>query len=271
MIKAIVSISAALIFLGSAAADAGIVLDRVMARHLLVGAVSDGFPPVAFLDPATGELAGFDVDITRAIAARLKVDVKLVTPSWDMTVAGRWADRFDLAVGSMTPTRDRMQVLNFPAVYYRVPVSFAVHVGAKGINSVADLKGKRVGLCSACSSEAWFDGTMALMEPVAPSPAPGMIKLVYEGEGTAFDDLKLGPGKRLDAVLSNRPTIEAAIAKGYPFRLLNPDAFDEPLAVAVDKGDPEFADAIAKAVADLKRDGTLGRLSVKWFGVDLTR
>ncbi len=242
-----------------------------MARHVLVGAVSDGFPPVAFLDPVTGELAGFDVDVTRAIATRLKVGVKLVTPSWDMTVAGHWADRFDIAVGSMTPSRDRMRVLDFPAVYYRWPVAFAVHKDAANITRIEDLAGRKIGLCSACSAEAWFDGTLSLMEPVAAPPRIKMIKVVYEGEGTAFDDLRLGAGKRLDAVLSNRPTIEAAIAKGYPFRLLSPDAFYEPLAIAIDKGDVEFSRTLAQAVADLRQDGTLTRLSLRWFGADLTR
>jgi polar amino acid transport system substrate-binding protein len=93
---------------------------------------------------------------------------------------------------------------------------------------------------------------------------------VYDGEGTSFDDLKLGPGVRLDAILSNRPTIDAAIAKGYPFRILTPDAFAEPLAIAIDKGDPAFNAAIADAVKSLRADGTLKKLSLRWFGADLT-
>lgn len=252
-------------------ARAGAVLDRVKARGVLTGAVSDGFPPVGFLDPKTGDLAGFDVDVTRAIAGALGVKAVLVTPSWEVTVSGHWADRFDIAVGSMTPSIDRAAVLDFPAVYYRMPVAIAVHRDAKGINRMADLAGRRVGACSACSTERWLAGTLAFVgEPPPPGPGVKTVIALYEGEGTAFDDLRLGPGTRLDAVITNRPTIEAAIDKGYPFRILSPDAFAEPLAVAVDKGDPAFSQAVAEAVGRLRADGTLGALSRKWFGADLT-
>jgi polar amino acid transport system substrate-binding protein len=268
MVKALV-ILLALVGLADRA-QAGAVLDRVMARGELVGAVSEGFPPVAYLDTATGQWVGFDVDVTKAIASRLGVKLRLVTPSWDVTVAGKWADRFDIAVGSMTPTLERQTVLDFPGVYYRVPVAFAVHVKAVGIQSIADLANKRVGACQACSTEAWLNDNLKLVEAVAPRPPIKMAVKLYEGEGTAFDDLKIGPGVRLDAVLANRPTLEAAIAKGYPLRILEPDAFREPLSVAVDKGDPAFSARITQVLRDLASDGTLRRLSVQWFGADLT-
>jgi polar amino acid transport system substrate-binding protein len=99
---------------------------------------------------------------------------------------------------------------------------------------------------------------------------PGKVT-AYESDGAAFEDLKLGDGVRLDGVLSNLPTLVEAVKNGLPFRIIEPPVFYEPLAVAVDKGDPEFTKAVADIIAAMHADGTLTALSVKWFGVDLTK
>lgn len=83
-----------------------------------------------------------------------------------------------------------------------------------------------------------------------------------------MDDLRLGPGARLDAIIYALPSLKEAIGKGYPFRIVGEPVFYEPLAVAIEKGDKEFNDRIAEAIAAMKSDGTLSKLSVKWFGVD---
>lgn len=68
------------------------------------------------------------------------------------------------------------------------------------------------------------------------------------------------------------PTVENAVKRGYPIRALNDEpAFYEPLAVAVDKGDPEFTAKIKEVFEQLKSDGTMTELSVKWYGVDYTK
>ncbi len=98
---------------------------------------------------------------------------------------------------------------------------------------------------------------------------PGQIK-TYETDTNAFDDLRLGDGVRLDAVFSALPTIQEAIKNGYPMKVVGAPAFYEPLAVATDKGDPEFDAKIKEIVDAMHKDGTLTKLSMKWYGADLT-
>jgi polar amino acid transport system substrate-binding protein len=87
-----------------------------------------------------------------------------------------------------------------------------------------------------------------------------------------LDDLRMGNGVRLNATLSALPTIVAAIKNGYPIvRVEGKPAYYEPLAIAVDKGDEAFSNALGKIVADMKTDGTLKQLSQKWYGTDLTQ
>ena len=54
-------------------------------------------------------------------------------------------------------------------------------------------------------------------------------------------------------------------------KVVGDPAFYEPLAVALDKGDPAFAAKIKEIVEAMHADGTLTKLSEKWYGVDLTK
>jgi len=65
-------------------------------------------------------------------------------------------------------------------------------------------------------------------------------------------------------------TAQAAIAEGLPVRVVPGFLFWEPVAVAVDLGDDSFADRIEEVIESMFDDGTLSRLSVKWFGLDMT-
>lgn len=256
-----------------APAQAGEVLDRVLASKTLTGSYSEGYPPVAFIDE-NNVLTGFDVEVGHEIAKRLGVELKTVSASWEMTVAGHWGTRFDIAVGSMTPTKERAQVLDFPGVYYYTPASFAVHEDNTSVQAVADLNGKNIGACAACTYELYLNGTL-VMDAEGTPPFEFLVKpaktVAYESDGAAFEDLKLGDGVRLDAVLSNLPTLVEAVKNELPFRIIEPSVFYEPLAVAVDKGDPEFTARIAEIIGAMHADGTLTALSNKWFGVDLTK
>ncbi len=251
--------------------QAGETLDRVMRTNTLVLASDPAYPPQSFLDE-NNEWAGFDIDVAREIANRLGVNLEIVTPAWEIITAGRWGGRWDVSVGSMTPTEQRAKVLDFPAVYYYTPASFAVHQDS-GISSIGQLNGKAIGVCGGCTYENYLRKNLVIDAEGAPpfeyEVDPGQIR-TYDTDTSALDDLRLGPGVRLDAVLSALPTIKEAIENGYPLQVLGDPVFYEPLSVATDKGDPEFDQRLAEIVRNMRQDGTLKGLSMKWYGVDLT-
>lgn len=256
-----------------AAVLAGEVLDRVMTNKVLVMSTDAAYPPQSF-QKEDGTFHGFDIDVGNEIAKRLGVEMKLVTPAWEVIVAGKWGSRWDISVGSMTPTAKRARVLTFPGVYYYTPASFAVHTDNTSIKKVGDLNGKKIGVCGGCTYEYYLQKDLTIDAEGAPpftyQVTPGEIR-TYETDSNVFDDLKLGDGKRLDALLSAQPTIEEAIKSGYPFKVIGNPVFYEPLSVAVDKGDPEFAAKLKGIVEAMHADGTLTQLSKKWYGVDLTK
>jgi polar amino acid transport system substrate-binding protein len=253
-------------------AGAGEVLDRVMKTKTLTMSSDPAYPPQSFLNDKN-EFEGFDIDVGREIAKRLGTELKIITPAWEVITAGNWGDRWDMSVGSMTPTSERARVLDFPAIYYFTPASFAVHKDSKA-QTVEDLNGKVIGVCGGCTYEAYLKKDLKIdAEGVPPFDYRVEAKEIrtYETDTNALDDLRLGDGKRLDAAMSSLTVINDAIKNGYPLRVLGDPAFYEPLAVATDKGDPEFDAKIAEIVKAMHDDGTLTKLSQKWFGADLTR
>ena len=255
--------------LAATAAFAGETLDRVKESGVLTVASDANWAPQSFLND-NNEMDGFDVDVAKEIARRMGVDIKFVTPEWDIITAGNWAGRWDISVGSMTPTEARSEVLDFPGVYYYTPASFAVHEDSSA-QTKADLNGKRIAACSACTYEYYLQKDLTI-------DAEGVPPFEYEvtaGEivslkdpSAIFNDLRLGDGVRLDAMIDSLPAIREAIDSGYPLRVVGTPAFYEPLSVAIDKGDAEFNAILADIIKTMHREGVLSQLSQKWYGID---
>ena len=266
-------IMAALLAAFAQGAQAGEVLDRIKSQGVLKMSTDPEYPPQSSLDAMTNEFVGFDIDVGRAIANRLGVEIQFVTPGWDVITAGRWAGRWDMSVGSMTPTRERAEVLDFPAVYYFTPASLVVHKDNSTISTVQDAGGKQIGVGQATTYENYLNKNLVIDVVEAPPfefQIDDAVIRTYETDLLALDDLRLGDGTRLDGALTALPTILDAIKRGYPLKVVGDPLFKEPLAIAIDKGDPEFAAEISRIVSEMKSDGTLEKLSDKYYGTDLT-
>ncbi|MEH6446756.1 MAG: transporter substrate-binding domain-containing protein [Oceanospirillaceae bacterium] len=250
---------------------AGEALDRVMDKKLLKVATDANWAPQSFLNDEN-KLDGFDVNVAQEVAKRLGVKIEFVTPAWDVITAGRWSGRWDLSIGSMTPTKERAKILTFPAVYYYTPAAFVVHKDSS-VTKVADLNGKKIGATTASVFERYLQKDLKIdAEGVPPFEFQITTDTIksYESSNVVLDDLRLGNGSRLDAALTSVPTIQAAIKNNYPLKQLGEPVFFEPLALAIDKGDQEFNDKLAGIIANMKSDGTLTELSKKWYGYDYT-
>jgi polar amino acid transport system substrate-binding protein len=263
-------LSAALIALLSiGVAQAGEVLDSIMAKKVIMVASDANWPPQSFINDKN-EMDGFDIDVAREIAKRLGVEIEFITPSWDIITAGNWNRRWDMHVGSMTPTKVRAKRLAFPAVYYYTPAAVAVHKNSS-ISSVAGLSGKKVGTGTASTFELYLQEDLSIDAEGAPKfdyqISNPEIKS-YETSTMALDDLRLGDGVRLDGVVSSLPVFLEAIENGYPIKVVGDPIFYEPLAVTIDLGDAELNNKLKEVISWMRKDGTLTKLSKKWYGVD---
>ena len=268
----LVALSPLLVGAASPAA-AGETLDRVLSRGVMVMSTDADYPPQSFRDSA-GEFQGFDIDVGREIAERLGVDIEFATPGWEAITAGRWSGRWDVSIGSMIPTAARAKVLDFPAVYYRMPAALAVHRDNATITTPEAASGKRIGVGADTPYESYLKKDLTLYDQDA-APIAFLIDdaniQTYDSDAHALADLKQGDGVRLDAAITALPTILQAIKQGYPLKVIGDPLFREPLAVATDQGDQDWNAQLAAIIQTMREDGTLKRLSEKWYGLDLSR
>ena len=207
---------------------------------------------------------------------RLKLKVKHVTPDWDLITAGKWGKRWDVSIGSMTPTAERKQALLFTMPYYSSPAQFAVHKDNTTIKTLADLAGKRIGVASETTNERYLNKDLKI-EGVTVVYQPWTAKLKnYPTDANQIEDLALGDGLRLDAVFTSRQTVAEAMRSGCgggcPIKMLGDPPYFEPLCFALDKSRENSESLLAilnEVIQSMYDDGTLVKLSNQFFGTNL--
>lgn len=251
-------------------AHAGEVLDRVLAKKTLTVAAGTDWGAMSHLN-ANNELEGYDIDVAKGIAKYLGVEAEFVTPGWDLIAAGNWAGRWDISVGQEVYSKAGAEKFDFSVPYFNDRTAIVVHKDSKATKA-SDLEGKTVGVPTASIAEQYanqtFNPEMYGAEPVHYDFKAGEVK-VYDSSNIALDDLRLGDGVRLDAVITDRTIAESAIKSGHPLRVLD-TLFGLPAVIPTMKGDKEFSDKISAAIQSMKDDGTLSKLSIKWYGSDHT-
>jgi polar amino acid transport system substrate-binding protein len=248
---------------------AGSTLDRVHGSKTLNDVVIDYYPPFGFIDDRN-ELAGFDIDVARVMAERLGLKLKLSTPGWETIVAGHWRGRWDLCICSMSPTAERAKVLNFPVRYYSSPAVLVVNKNDDRIHTLADISGKRVGVGTGSSYESFLNKSLVIPGG-QPLSYPFHDVIVMPGDETInFRNLALGPGVRLDAIVSDLATAQANIEATHALKTIGGYLYEEPNVVATDKGDPQWDALVASTIEAMRADGTLAKISQRWFHADIT-
>ncbi|HEY2659793.1 MAG TPA: transporter substrate-binding domain-containing protein [Caulobacteraceae bacterium] len=247
--------------------------DKAVSHPELKVATNSGWLPQSYLDDHN-QLVGFDIDVSREIARRLGRTVRFETPEFSAMTGGHWHGRWDMAVGSVTPTKARSQVVDFAGTYYYSPYVFAVNRNSTA-QTFDDLDGKTIGVETGTTSEDYIRRRLRIDAPDSPpvkyTVTPGEVR-TYADSMLPFDDLRLGDGVRLDAVIAPEQTVLRAIKNGYPIKILPGGyAFREPLTVVTDKGNPQWTARIKGIVAAMKADGALRTLTTKWYGRDYSR
>ena len=256
-------------------------LASIKDKGVITFSTDPAYPPQSYLNPKTNKLEGFDIDVATEIAKRIGVDIAWQSPAWDTIISGHWNGRWDVSVGSMTITPERAKVLYFTPPYYYTPASIAVHKDNTTITDASGLDGKTIGVCGGCTYDLYLQKKLkiALDESGTPQVVASVVTdpTIKDGYGTdtdAIQDLTLGDGRRLDAVISALPTLETAIKDGKPIKVVGDALFYEPLGVGIDRSsqlDPtSLVAAVTGIVKDMHEDGTLTKLSQKWYGTDLT-
>lgn len=233
-------------------------LAQIKHRGTLVVGLEGTYPPFSFQDQS-GNLSGFEVDFSRALAQQLGVKVKIAPTKWDGILAALESKRLDVVINQVTITPERRNKYDFSAPYTVSGIQVLARKGEAGrFQKPQDLNGKKVGVGLGTSYEQWLK-----------SNVPGAQVRTYDDDPTKYQDLRAG---RIDAILIDRlaafdlanKTGGLMVPAGKPFAR-------QEAGVAMRKGNPELVAAVNQAIERLRHNGTLTRLSMKWFKADVTR
>lgn len=242
-------------FLMSAAANAEL-LDDVKQRGTLRVAVEGTYPPFNFKEK--GELAGFEVELAKALASKLGVKAAFSTSEWSAMLAGLQANKYDVVINQVGITDKRREAFDFSEPYTFSSPQLIVRKNEKReFKTLADLKGKKLGL-----GQGTNFGDLA-------KAVGGIDVRTYPGSPEYLQDLALG---RIDAALNDSLLIPYIVKQTrLPLKAGAPVGELERSGIPFAKGNPKFKAAIDKALADMKADGSFAKISMKWFERDVSK
>jgi polar amino acid transport system substrate-binding protein len=265
-------------------------LTEIKARGSLVIATDPDYTPQSQLIPGSQPLAdtkcestqytanqfdGFDAEVAKDVASHLGVEACFVTPPWSQLIAGNWGDNWDVHVGSVAITSDRMKNLLFTQPYYATPTVLLVYKDNATYKTPEDLSGKRIGICAGCTFESYLNGTLKIPGEEIVYRIHNAQIIAYENEDPAINALSRGDGVELDAVMTILPKAIAAIAAGNPVKILDEQLLFTYASITLDRSSSRdvhrLFDKINNIIADLHKTGRLRELSLHYHGLDLTQ
>lgn len=216
------------------------------------------YPPFSFVDEG-GKLAGFEVEFSDALAKQLGVKAKFQPTPWAGILAALESKRLDVVINQVTISEERKKKYDFSTPYTISGIQALVQKkDATKFKTASDLTGAKVGVGLGTNYEQW------LKENV-----PGAVVKTYDDDPTKYQDLRVG---RIDAILVDRLAALELVSKTKDSLAVSGEPFSRQEAgIALRKGEPELLDAINKAIDKLRADGTLAKLSQKYFQADVTQ
>jgi len=213
------------------------------------------YPPFEFVDES-GEVAGFDVDLMRALAEEAGFEVEFVNTRWDGIFVALQSGEFDAVASAATITEEREEIVDFSNPYFNAGQMIAVPEDQAGeISTPEDLVGLRVGV------QAGTTGDIAISE------VEGVEVVRYDEITLAFQALGAGD---IDAIVNDGPVSADIISKNPELGVvLVGDPFtDEFYGIAVQPDLPELLDTINQALEAIITDGTYAEIYENWFGIE---
>lgn len=224
---------------------------------LIVGFDQD-FPPMGFMGD-NGEYTGFDLELAKEVAERLGLEYTAQPIAWDSKDMELEAGNIDCIWNGFTMT-GREDDYTWSEAYMANQQVFVV-TAESGIKTLADLAGKVVEVQAESSAEA------ALKDDPDLTGTFGTLQTTPD-YNTAFMDLQMGA---VDAIAMDEVVARFQIEqRQVDFIVLDETLAAENYAVGFKKGNDTLKDQVQEQLEALAADGTLAKISEKWFDKDIT-
>jgi polar amino acid transport system substrate-binding protein len=217
------------------------------------------FPPFNFLDQ-NERLAGFHVDLARAICAELRVAARceLQALPWDELADALEAGDGEAIIAGLAVTAANREKYGFSRPFLQLPARF-VQKKETAVTSAAGLAQKRVGVIGDTAHERMLRGLFSTVEPVIFAQPAEMFTALKEGRVEAV----FGNGVDLSFWLGTDGSQDCCQFLDGPF--LSPHFLGGGLAIAVPQDDRVLADAFDYALLALSKNGRLAEIYLRYF------
>jgi len=245
-------------------------------------ATEGSYPPFNQTTP-NGKIVGYEPDIVAELAKRVGFKYEISAQKWSGMIPGLIDGKYDAVIDAVTVTPKRAEAIDFTQQY---TVSVSSFVTAKS-SPLATLPGTGTVVTADDAAamqkaidelKTTFKGKTIAVQ-VATIQADFLQKYLgdvatirtYQAGPETFADLMNG---RVDAVMASRTNLNAFVKKhaeaisssGYGF---SGGVLGAGSAIGLRKGNAELKAALDEALSAMIKDGTLSKLSVKWFGEDV--
>ena len=208
------------------------------------------FPP--FESTENGEIVGFDIDYSRAIAEKMGRKLEIQSMGFDALIPALKSGQIDIIAAGMDATPERKKQVLFTDIYFRGGYVIVVRKDNTDITGWDSIAGKTV-------------GAQVGTKPASIAEERGATVKQFDANSQGW--MELG-AKSCDAVAIDNAVAMYYIAHGgqNDLKMVGEPIISSGSAIAVSKDHPELLEEINKAVAELKADGTYANLYKKWFG-----
>ena len=224
-------------------------IEQIKAKGKIVLGTSADYPPYEFHKVVNGkdEIVGFDIEIAKAIAKDLGVELEIKDMKFDGLLAALVVDDIDFIVAGMVPKEERKKSVDFSIQYYQADQNVLIRTAdAQKITGVEALKGLKVG---AQKSTVQEDLAKSKTEAAEVKSLSKITDLVLELKNSKIDAVVLvGPVAKAYAKQSPDLTV-SGISLGA----------EEGVAIAVNKGTADMLEAINKSLDTMIKAGTIDK------------
>jgi len=251
---------AAIGFTAAFAVAAAELPDRIKKAGKIVVATQPNYPPIAYKDPATNQLTGFDIDLGEAIAKELGVKIEWQETAFAQMISSLQTGRVDIALAGMSDLPARREVVDFIDYMKTGPQFFTTTARAGELKTLEDLCGKKVG---ASRSTNWPGQMEDLSKSLCTGKGrPAMTVVGTEGSVDARTQLKSG---RLDAAVQGSETLPYFQTQEPNTIVLIGAPISEGLSgIPVVKTEAQLRDAVKDALDRLQSKGIYDQILAKY-------
>lgn len=221
----------------------------------LVLGCDDKFAPMGFVDE-DGNLTGFDIELAEAVCKNLGVELEAKPIDWKSKELELTSKKIDVIWNGYSIDAERNEKVEFTKPYLRNEQLIAINIDSD-IKSKEDFKDKVLGVQTDSAAESVVNDDKEFL---------GSLKELrqYDDYQNAMMDLK--GGNRIDGVAGDKILLNYTMTKQPDtYKLLEGSLKDEYFGIGCRQGEVALREAIDKALDELAEDGTIDKISKKWF------